>query len=78
MMRSLCHFSDLKSMSSGALASDSMSILLKRAGKSSAAKEKVSDKVCEAYKYGTDFNQRPGSIFHGILYHLLSSTYFIA
>ena len=60
-------------MGSTALASNTFGILMKRAAKSAAKASKKDKEQCQAYRYGTDYNQRPGAIFHAALYHLLSS-----
>lgn len=66
-------YSDVKSMGTTALASNTFGILMKRAVKSAAKASKKDKETCQAYRFGTDYNQRPGAIFHALVYHLLSS-----
>lgn len=53
-------------------AADTFGIMLAKTDNKSS--KKAVPLVCEAYKHNTDFNQRPGAIFHAALYHLLTRT----
>lgn len=65
---------DLKSVSSSIPFSKSLGIMLAKGSNAAAAnrQKKASAIVCEAYKEGTDFSQRPGAIVSASLYHGLS------